>query len=99
MKPGHRVVAELVLDERKDVLSVPRQAVFERAGTKIVYVRRGEEFEATAVRLGPAALGRIVVEEGLAAGERIALRDPTRRSDEPTGEEGPAATGESSPIR
>ena len=96
MKPGHRVAAELVLDERADALSVPRQAVQDRDGKKVVWVRRGEGFEPVEVRLGPAALGRIVVEEGLSGGERIALRDPTRRHDEP--QEGDGG-GESSPIQ
>lgn len=83
MKPGQRVAAVLTLDEREDVLTVPRQTVFEEEGKKIVYVRRGGRFEPTEVELGPSALGRLVIEAGLEKGDRIALRDPTRPADEP----------------
>jgi hypothetical protein len=83
MKPGHRVAAVLTLDERQDVLAVPRQSVFEEDGKKVVYVRRGSDFEPVEVELGPSALGRLVIEKGLAEGEDIALRDPTRPIDDP----------------
>ena len=83
MKPGQRVRAEIVLDERSDVLSVPRQAVFEKDGEKIVYVHNGGGWEATEVELGPSSLGRLVIASGLEAGDRIALRDPTRPADAP----------------
>lgn len=82
MKPGQRVQAVLTLDEREDVLTVPRQAVFEEDGKKIVYTLRGGRFEPVEVELGPAAPGRLVIEKGLEEGDRIALRDPTRPADE-----------------
>jgi multidrug efflux pump subunit AcrA (membrane-fusion protein) len=95
MKPGQRVSAVLTLDERQDVLTVPRQTVFEDEGKKIVYVRRGGGFEPTEVELGPSALGRLVIDAGLEEGDRIALRDPTRPADEPDdGDQG----GEASPT-
>lgn len=90
MKPGSRVQAVLSLDERSDVVAIPRQAVFEDEGKKIVYVRKAGQFEPREVELGPAGLGRIVIENGLEPGDRIALRDPTRPAVE-TGTEGPEA--------
>jgi len=95
MKPGHRVQAVLLLDEREDVLSVPRQAVFEKEGKKIVYVRREGRFEPTEVTTGPSTLGRMMIEDGLSEGDRIALRDPTRPVDEPLEED---QESESSPM-
>jgi multidrug efflux pump subunit AcrA (membrane-fusion protein) len=80
MKPGQRVRGALVLD-RQDALVVPRQAVFERAGASIVYRRGAHELTAVAVELGAATAGRVVVTRGLAAGDVIALRDPTRSAD------------------
>ena len=77
MKPGQRVRAVLALDRRPDAISVPRNAIFEKDGKKIVYKRAGAEFTPVAVTLGPAAVGRVVVEGGLSAGDEIALRDPT----------------------
>lgn len=78
MKPGQRVRATLFLEERKDALAVPRQAVFEQEGKRIVHVRRGDSFEPVEVTLGPASMGRVVIEKGLAPGDEVALIDPTR---------------------
>lgn len=76
MKPGQRVRAVLALDARPDAISIPRNAVFEKDGKKIVYRRSGSGFTAVPVELGPAAVGRVVVEKGLEPGDEIALRDP-----------------------
>ena len=78
MKPGQRVRATLILAERDDAIVVPRQAVFEKEGRKLVYRRDGSGFEEVEVRLGPSSLGRVVLEDGIAEGDMIALRDPAR---------------------
>lgn len=87
MKPGQRLQATLLLDARPDALSVPRGAVFEKDGKKIVYRKSGRGFEPAEVALGPSAVGRVVVEKGLAAGDVVALRDPTRPAGEAEGGE------------
>jgi multidrug efflux pump subunit AcrA (membrane-fusion protein) len=102
MKPGQRVRSTLHLEERKAALAVPRQAVFEREGRTIVYRKKGRQqgggFEPVEVKLGPSGAGRVVVESGVAAGDRLALIDPTRPADEVEEEEqkspaAPAAPG------
>ncbi len=99
MKPGQRLRAELRLDEREGALTVPRGAVFEKDGKKIAYRRNGSGFETVEIEIGPTAVGRVVVEKGLAKGDRVALEDPTRVEDGGAGEEagtvgiGPAAGG------
>ena len=80
MKPGQRVVANLLLGESPDALTVPRQAVFEDEAGWIVYVARGSSFEPAAVKLGPAGLGRVEIAEGLSEGDVVALADPHQRS-------------------
>jgi multidrug efflux pump subunit AcrA (membrane-fusion protein) len=82
MKPGQRVEASLALDPREGVLAVPRQAVVERDGKKVVWRRRGGAFEPVEVALGPVALGTVVVEKGLKSGDVVALRDPGRSADD-----------------
>ncbi len=93
MKAGQRVQAVLTLDERQDVVSVPRQAVFEEDGKKVVYVRRDGRFVPAAVELGPAALGCMVIESGLDSDEEIALRDPNRLGDAADDEARPTGAG------
>jgi RND family efflux transporter MFP subunit len=93
MKPGQRVRAILMLDEREGVLVVPRDAVFEDDDRKIVYRRTRWSFEPAEVELGPSALGRVVIESGLEEGDVIALKDPTRKveEDREVEENGPAS--------
>jgi HlyD family secretion protein len=94
MKPGQRVRAMLLLDARANAVSVPREAVLEKNGKKIVYRKSGWGFEPAEVALGPAALGRVVIEKGIDAGDVVALRDPTRAAGEAAGEGSAGAGGE-----
>ena len=83
MKPGQRVRATLSLDELEHALLVPRQAVFDREGSSVVYRKNGEGFEPVKVKLGPSTMGRVVVESGIKPGDLLALRDPTRPAGAP----------------
>lgn len=79
MKPGQRVRATILLQDLDDVIAVPREAVFRDAdGNPFVYVLRGGGFETVDVTTGPAALGRVVIEQGLQEGDVISLQDPSR---------------------
>jgi HlyD family secretion protein len=84
MKPGQRVRATLILDS-SDALVVPRQAVVGKEGKNVVFKRGAHGFEPVDVELGTGTSGRVVVTKGLAAGDVIALRDPTRPLDQATG--------------
>jgi HlyD family secretion protein len=95
MKPGQRVRATLHMEEREGALTVPRQAVFQQEGRTLVYKKKGEGFEPAEVELGPSGTGRVVIESGVAAGDLLALADPTRKAEEEEeeaeGETGPTA--------
>ncbi|MEM9492994.1 MAG: efflux RND transporter periplasmic adaptor subunit, partial [Myxococcota bacterium] len=65
MKPGARVSAQLVLDQRQ-ALIVPRQTVFEKDGKNVVYRRLADgTFEPVEVTLGAGSPGRVVIDSGL----------------------------------
>jgi multidrug efflux pump subunit AcrA (membrane-fusion protein) len=83
------VQATLLLDQRKDALMVPRQAVFDREGRSIVYRKGARGFEPVEVKLGDSTMGRIAVVSGISKGDVVALRDPTR----------PAGASEPKPAR
>jgi len=86
MKPGQRVQATLFLEQRKGALLVPRQALFDREGRTVVYLRGrrgGSGFAPVEVKLGPSSLGRVVVESGIHRGDVLAMRDPTRPAGAP----------------
>jgi HlyD family secretion protein len=82
VKPGQRVLARLRLEERRGALVAPREAVFQRGGSNLVYRRRGggRGFEPVPVTLGPAGVGTVVLETGVAPGDVLALRDPAAAS-------------------
>ncbi|HUJ14835.1 MAG TPA: HlyD family efflux transporter periplasmic adaptor subunit [Thermoanaerobaculia bacterium] len=84
MKPGARVRATLDVEDRANVFSIPRQALFEKEGKKLVYRKHGSGFEAVPVDIATSTPGRVVVTKGLVKGDELALRDPSvaTRSDE-----------------
>ena len=81
MKPGARVRALLDVENRIGAFSIPRQAIFEKQGKKLVYRKRGGKFEPVTIEIGSSTAGRVVVTKGLAKGDEIALRDPTQEKE------------------
>ena len=74
LRPGMTARVEIEVEERERALFVPLEAVFERDGRHVVYVAgKGRPRE---VVLGPSNRDFVVVEKGLASGERVLLRDP-----------------------
>jgi multidrug efflux pump subunit AcrA (membrane-fusion protein) len=80
MKPGQRVRAMIRLEEAKDVLAIPRGALFEKDDERVVYRREGGAWVPVPVTVGRQSISRVVVTEGLEPGDRIALRDPSREA-------------------
>lgn len=80
MRPGQRVQAVVRLEEAEGTIAIPRAALFEKDGRRLVYRQAGGRFTPVEVALGQSSASRVVVEKGLAAGDRIALRDPAERA-------------------
>lgn len=78
MKPGARVRAVLELENLKSAFAIPRQALFEKDGKKLVYRRKNGRFEPIEVAISSSSAGRVVVTRGLISGDEIALHDPTK---------------------
>jgi HlyD family secretion protein len=96
MKPGQKVRAVVRMDEARDVLAIPRGAIFDKDGKRVVYREEGGgHFTPVEVTIGRQSISRAVVDAGLAAGDRIALRDPTAKASAAFASGGPA--GEASP--
>lgn len=85
-RPGQRLHATLYLAEADGALVVPRQAIFSEDGEDRVYVKNGNGFVPRPVKVGVRSMGTVVVEDGLAEGEVVALRKP-----ETNGDAGPPA--------
>ncbi|MBI2214693.1 MAG: HlyD family efflux transporter periplasmic adaptor subunit [Acidobacteria bacterium] len=76
MKPGARIRATLILEKRDKAIAIPRNALFERKGKRVVFRRNGGSFVPVEVTLGSASPGKVIVEKGLKPGDVIALADP-----------------------
>jgi hypothetical protein len=79
MKPGQRVRAMVRLDAADNVLVLPWAAVFERDGKRVVYRRQEGAFVPIEVTIGRQSISSVVIDNGLAAGDVVALRDPGAR--------------------
>jgi multidrug efflux pump subunit AcrA (membrane-fusion protein) len=93
MKAG--ASARVTIDGRQipDALTVPRQAVFQKAGKTQVFVKVGERFEEREVKIIHRTESRAAI-EGLTEGTEIALIDPTVvRSTTPGGAASPVMGG------
>jgi len=93
MKPGGRVHAEIFISEKKNVISIPRQAVVDADGESTVFRFEDGRFNPVVVETGASAGGRILITSGLSDGDVIALRDPKadmdRKSSANTAAQGP----------
>jgi multidrug efflux pump subunit AcrA (membrane-fusion protein) len=79
LKPGQKVRAVVRLDEADGVLAIPRGAVFEKDGKRVVYRREGSGFVPVEVTTARQSISHLVMASGLAAGDVIALRDPSEK--------------------
>ena len=82
MKPGTRVSTVLELENLANAFTIPRQAMFEKDGKKIVYRKHGARFDPVEITIASSSAGRVVVTKGLGKGDELALTDPTNKKDE-----------------
>lgn len=76
LRPGMTATIQIHGDPRKNVLYVPRQALFLKDNQRIVYVKNGNSFDAREVKILAENEGRAAI-EGIDAGTEVALIDPT----------------------
>jgi HlyD family secretion protein len=85
LRPGMTARVEIQVEERDRALSVPIDAVFAKDGGHVCYVAERGRLRPREVELGPSNADHVVIERGLGAGERVALRDPTAASSDFSG--------------
>lgn len=76
-KPGSTGDVTVVVDKVPNVIMIPAQALFQKSGQNVAYVWRRGEFEERAIEVGRRSGDKILVANGVAAGDQVALRDPT----------------------
>ena len=90
LRTGHSAKVKLRAKELKGALHLPRQAIFEKEGKPLVYVRNGAGFEAKDVKVLLRNESLVAI-EGISEGTEVALADPE------SGSRGTAARGDSAP--
>jgi len=75
LRPGASVHVALTGRKLSDVLNLPRQALFQKDGKPVVYVKAGDRFEAREVKVTQRSESRAAI-EGVPEGAIIALVDP-----------------------
>ncbi|HYO83680.1 MAG TPA: hypothetical protein VES20_19920, partial [Bryobacteraceae bacterium] len=91
LRPGLLADVEIILEKFPDAINVPSQAVFEKDGKQIVYVRANNRWEERVIKPVKRSESVMVVASGVKAGETIAVADPTakpganKKGDKPAG--------------
>lgn len=76
VRPGLNGNVKIIVEEMKNVLSIPEDGVFRRDGCLVSYVKEGRRLVPRPIETGKSAEGKVVILKGLAEGEEISLTAP-----------------------
>ncbi len=92
LRPGLLADAEVTVEEIKDTLYIPYQAVFEEGTQTIVYVLEGTRLQPRRIQLGRRSESQVAIADGLEEGEFVSLYRPDsapaalrKESEQPSG--------------
>jgi HlyD family secretion protein len=86
LKTGMSAKVEIVIEELKNVISVPVQTVVNRNGKKVCYVMGSKEPKQREVETGLFNDNFVEIKSGLVEGEKVLLNPPRAGESEATGE-------------
>ena len=73
LRQSQRVSARLLIEEKRNVLTLPRGPFVEAGGGRVAYVVSGGVAERTPVRLGATSITAVEVLEGLKEGDQVVV--------------------------
>jgi hypothetical protein len=92
LRPGLLADVEIIVEKVPNAIHIPVQAVFEKEGKLLVYVKNGNRFDERLIKPLKRSESVMVIADGLKPGEMVALTDPAaRKSDKKAAEKGKAA--------
>ena len=97
LRPGLLADVEIIVEKLPNVLHIPVQALYEKDGKPMVYVRAANRWEERLIKPLKRSESTLVVESGLKSGEVVALSNPNakpgdkKKKDEKSGEGGGGA--------
>ncbi len=78
IRPGMSSTGRIAIERIPHSILLSPQAVFDKNGRSVVYVLHGSGFEERTVQVGRRTKTDLLISSGLAAGEKVALQDPTQ---------------------
>jgi len=79
LKPGMKCKVDVAVDEIKDALVLPLDAIFEKEGKPFCYVLGRATPEERALKVGRSSPDFVEVLDGVRESEKVALYDPTKK--------------------
>lgn len=76
LRPGLLADVEIILEKIPNAIHIPNQAVFEKDGKQIVYLRRGKGWEEREIKPMKRSESVMVIAGGVKPGDTIAMSDP-----------------------
>ncbi|MGE5644172.1 MAG: HlyD family secretion protein [Acidobacteriota bacterium] len=80
LRPGLLTDVEIIVEKVPNAIHIPLQAVFEKDGKPIVYVKHGSRFDERPVKPLKRSESVLVIASGVEPGEQVALMDPNRNN-------------------
>ena len=76
LRPGLLADVQIIVEKVSNAINVPIQAVFEKDGKQIVYVKNGNRFEARQIKPIKRSESVMIISSGVKAGDIIAMANP-----------------------
>jgi RND family efflux transporter MFP subunit len=76
LKPGNKVLANIIAKPATNKLTIPVQAIFNDKSENYVYLKRGTDFVRRSITTGTKNLHFVEITDGLTTGDEIALSQP-----------------------
>lgn len=76
LRPGLLSDVEIIVEKIPNAINVPTQAVFEKDGKPVVYVKTERGFEARSIQIFKRSESVMVITSGVKPNEVVALADP-----------------------
>jgi phosphotransferase system IIA component len=74
--PGLTANCRIIVEELNDVITIPRECVFEKDSIKVVYVLQGERYTPFVITIEKYSEDFVAIAGDLQGGERCALKEP-----------------------
>lgn len=79
LRPGLLADVQIIVEKIPNAINVPMQAVFEKDGKPVVYLKKGNQFEARVIKPLKRSENVMTIAEGVQPGDVVSLADPTAK--------------------